>query len=123
MQNFQTPPPKQVLLRLPDDVAAQLARAVPPRQRNKFFVDLVRRQLAQEDTQLVAACEYMNQLEAANPEFAREGQEWVESVLTKPAQVWDRDLTVLPSSESRNRTGAITTWERAIQNEYAIAAR
>ena len=92
MQNFQTPPPKQVLLRLPDDVAAQLARAVPPRQRNKFLVDLVRRQLAQEDTQLVAACEYMNQLEAANPEFAREGQEWVESVLTKPAQAWDRDF-------------------------------
>ena len=41
MLNTPTPAPKQVLLRLPDDVAEKLARAVPPRQRNRYIVDLL----------------------------------------------------------------------------------
>ena len=77
MLNIQTPPPKQVLLRLPEDVEAKLVRAVPPRRRNQYLVDLVRRELDKEDAELVAACEYMNQIEAFNPELVRETQEWV----------------------------------------------
>ena len=45
MLNIQTSPPKQVLLRLPDDVAAKLARVVPPRQRNRYIVDLLKQDL------------------------------------------------------------------------------
>ncbi len=92
MMHIQTNPPKQVLLRLPDDLAAKLARAVPPRKRNAFLIDLVRRELALEDQQLIAACEAMNALEAADPEFAREGQEWVDADLTGSVDDWDPDF-------------------------------
>ncbi len=89
MLNLHTPPPKQVLLRLPDDVAAKLARAVPPRQRNKYLVDLVRRDLAQEDQQLIAACDALNAYEAAHPELLAETQEWLDADLTGSVDDWD----------------------------------
>lgn len=92
MLNIQTPPPKQVLLRLPEDVAAKLVRAVPPRRRNQYLVDLVRRELDKEDAELVAACEYMNQIEASNPELARENQEWVNADLAGLVDEWDPDF-------------------------------
>ncbi len=92
MMHIQTNPPTQVLLRLPDDLAAKLARAVLPRKRNAFLVDLVRRELALEDQQLIAACEAMNALEAADPEFAREGQEWLDADLTGSVDDWDPDF-------------------------------
>ncbi|MDP2371876.1 hypothetical protein [Rhodoferax sp.] len=92
MLNNQTTPPKQVLLRLPDDVAAKLARAVPPRQRNKYLVDLLRQDLEKEDAELVAACEYMNAIEEANPELARETKEWVNADLTGSVDDWDPDF-------------------------------
>jgi hypothetical protein len=89
MLNHHTPPPKQVLLRLPDDVAAKLARAVPPRQRNKFLVELVRRELAQEDVEMVAAAEAMNAIEAAHPELLVKTQEWLDADLTGSVDDWD----------------------------------
>lgn len=92
MLNIQTPPPKQVLLRLPDDVAEKLARAVPPRQRNKFLVDLVRQELEKEDAELVAACEAMNTIEMAHPELLAGTQEWLEANLTGSADDWDPDF-------------------------------
>lgn len=92
MPNTQTLSPKQVLLRLPDDVAAKLARAVPPRQRNQFLVDLVRRELEKEDAELVAACEAMNAIEAAHPELLAETQEWLEADLTGSVDDWDPDF-------------------------------
>lgn len=92
MLNIQTPPPKQVLLRLPDDVAAKLARAVPPRQRNKFLVDLVRQELEKEDAELVAACEAMNAIEATHPELLAEEKEWLEADLTGSVDDWDPDF-------------------------------
>ncbi len=92
MLNIQTNPPKQVLLRLPDDVAAKLARAVPPRQRNKFLVDLVRQELEKEDAELVAACEAMNAIEAAHPELLVETQEWLDADLSGSVDDWDPDF-------------------------------
>ena len=92
MMNTLNVPPRQVLLRLPEDLAAKLARAVAPRQRNRFLVDMLRRRLSEEDPELVAACEYMNALEAAQPELAREGQEWADAALTDPVDVWDPDF-------------------------------
>ena len=100
MLNTQTPSPKQVLLRLPDDVATRLARAVAPRKRNQFLVDLLRRELEKEDAELVAACEAMNALEARDPDFAREGQEWVDAVLTEEddddfdREVFEREFAI-----------------------------
>ncbi len=92
MLNIQTPPPKQVLLRLPDDVAVKLARTVPPRQRNKFLVDLVRQELEKEDAELVAACEAMNAIEMAYPERLAETREWIDADLTGPVDDWDPDF-------------------------------
>ena len=94
MANIQTHAPRQVLLRLPDDVATRLARAVAPRKRNQFLVDLLRRELEKEDAELVAACEAMNALEARDPDFAREGQEWVDAVLTEYDEDDDFDREV-----------------------------
>jgi len=87
--------PKQVLLRLPDELATRLARAVAPRQRNQFLVDLVRQALDLEDAQLQAACTYMNRIEAANPALAREGAEWVGSALTPAVEHSDPDFDLV----------------------------
>lgn len=96
MLNIQTPPPKQVLLRLPDDVAAKLARAVPPRQRNRYIVNLLLQDLqAKEDAQsrmLAEAAERLNELEAQFPELRRETDEWVNAELTESVDVWDADF-------------------------------
>ena len=81
-----------MLLRLPDDVATKLARAVPPRQRNQFLVDLVRRELEKEDPELVAACEAMNAIEAAHPELVAETQQWLDADLTGSVDDWDPDF-------------------------------
>jgi hypothetical protein len=109
MLNLHTPPPRQVLLRLPDDVAAKLARAVPPRQRNNFLVALVRQELEREDAELVAACEAMNALEAAHPELLIETQEWLDADLSGSVDDWDPDF----DRETFEREFAIAQAERA----------
>ena len=92
MLNTQSPPPKHVLLRLPEDVAVKLARAVPPRRRNQFLVDLIREELEKEDAELVAACEAMNAIEAAHPELLIETQEWLDADLSGSVDDWDPDF-------------------------------
>lgn len=96
MLNTQTPPPKQVLLRLPDDVAEKLARAVPSRQRNRYIVDLLKQDLlAKQEAQsrmLAEAADRMNELEAEYPELARESEEWVNAELTESVDAWDPDF-------------------------------
>jgi len=100
MTNIQTSPPKQLLLRLPDDVARKLASTVAPRQRNKFLVELLRRELAKEDAELVASCEYMNALEKQYPEMAKETEEWVNARMTEgedddfDRQVFEREFAI-----------------------------
>ncbi len=110
MLNLLTPPPRQVLLRLPEDVANKLARAVPPRQRNSFLVALVRQELEREDAHLVAACEAMNALEAAHPELLIETQEWLDADLTGSVDQWDSGF----DQESFEREFAIAQAARAI---------
>lgn len=89
MLNTQTHPPKQVLLRLPDDLASKLARAVPSRRRNQFLVDLVRRELDKEDDALMAACEAMNALEGENSALLNETREWLQADLAGSVEDWD----------------------------------
>ena len=103
MLNIQTPPPKQVLLRLPEDLAARLARAVPPRKRNQYLVDLLRQDLEREDAELVAACEALNRWEAAHPEVVKETQEWLDADLTGSVDDWDPDF----DAETFSREAAI----------------
>jgi hypothetical protein len=96
MLNIQIPPPKQVLLRLPDDLAEKLARAVPPRQRNRYIVDLLKQDLqskqAAQSRVLTEAADRMNELEAKYPELAREADEWLNAELTESVDVWDPDF-------------------------------
>ncbi len=96
MLNTQISPPRQVLLRLPEDLAARLARAVPPRGRNQFLVDLIANALAgQQEAHnrvLEKAAKRMNALEAQYPELARETEEWVNAELTDTVDVWDADF-------------------------------
>lgn len=86
MLNLHTPPPKQVLLRLPEEVAAKLARAVRPRQRNRYIVDLLTHDLASKEKavskMLAEAAQRLNEIEAQFPELAQETDEWVNAVLT-----------------------------------------
>ncbi|MGJ7579663.1 hypothetical protein ACSFA3_05715 [Variovorax sp. RHLX14] len=108
MQTHSTPPPKQVLLRLPEDLAARLNRAVPPRKRNKFLVDLVRRELEKEDAELIAACEAMNRMETANPGILAETDDWLNADLTGTADDWDTEF----DAEKFSREAAIAQARR-----------
>ena len=92
MWTTNTPPPKQVLLRLPDDVAAKLARAVPPRKRNQFLIDLVRRELDKEDQALIDACESLSRIEAADSALRAEAAEWLAADLTTSVDKSDPDF-------------------------------
>lgn len=96
MLNTQATPPKQVLLRLPDDVAADLARAVLPGQRNRYIVDLLKQDLLAkreaESRALAASAERMNALDAKCPELARESQEWADAELADAVDAWDPDF-------------------------------
>ena len=87
---------KQVLLRLPEDLAARLARAVPARQRNRYIVDLLKQDLhakqAAQSRMLAEAANRMNELEGLHPELARESDEWVNAELTESVDVWDPDF-------------------------------
>lgn len=113
MLTTRTPPPKQVLMRLPDDVAARLARAVAPRKRNQFLVDLVRRELEKEDQALIDACESLNRMEAENPALLAEATEWLEADLTGSVKEWDSDFDA--ETFSREAVEAQTTLSREPQ--------
>ena len=108
MLTANTPPPRQVLLRLPEDVAAKLARAVAPRKRNQFLIDLVRRELEKEDQSLIDVCEALNRLEAGNPALREEATEWLQADLTGPVNEWDSgfDAAVF-SREAAEAQGAL----------------
>ncbi len=96
MMHTSNTPPRQVLLRLPEDLAAKLARAVAPRQRNRFLVDMLAKGLAEQEEArsqvLIDAAKRMNELEAKHPELLREAREWEAAELTDPVDVWDPDF-------------------------------
>ena len=66
MMHTLNAPPRQVLLRLPEDLAVKLARAVAPRQRNRFLVDMLAKALDEQkqtrDLELISAAIRMNEL-------------------------------------------------------------
>jgi hypothetical protein len=76
---------QQILIRLPYDLACQLAKSVPNRGRNQYVVDVLKRELESEkagkEAQLIAACDGMNAYEAKHPELLAEDKEWDAAVL------------------------------------------
>lgn len=75
----------QVLLRLPDDLAARFAQVVAPRQRGHFLLDLLRRELDRESSELKEAAKRLTELEAGNSILAAEESEWLAAPLATDA--------------------------------------
>ncbi len=75
----------QVLLRLPDDLAARFAQVVAPRERSRFLLDLLRRELDRESKELKEAARRLTEIEAGNPILAAEESEWLGSPLAADA--------------------------------------
>jgi len=66
----------QILIRLPEDVAARFKAAVPARQRNKFVADLVARAVARQENELTRIAAAVTDEERRNPELAQEMRDW-----------------------------------------------
>ena len=109
MLSSNASPPTQVLLRLPDDVAARLARAVAPRKRNQFLIDLLRRELEKEDQALIAACDAMNRMEEESPTLRAETTEWLEAELTASVDASDPDFDAETFSRDAAKAQAALT--------------
>lgn len=71
----------QVLLRLPDDLAARLSHVVASRQRNHYLVELLRRELGRESGDLEQAARRLNEIEAKSAALRRESSRWVKAPL------------------------------------------
>jgi len=67
---------QQILIRLPEDVAARFKAAVPARQRNRFVADLVARAVALQEDELTRIAVAVTDEERRNPELAREMRDW-----------------------------------------------
>ena len=67
---------QQILIRLPEDVAAKLKAAVPARQRNKFVAELVATAVARHEDALAKIATAVTNEEKRNPKIARETRDW-----------------------------------------------
>ena len=67
---------QQILVRLPEEVAARFKAAVPARQRNKFVADLVARAVARQENELTRIAAAVTDEERRNPELAQEMRDW-----------------------------------------------
>ena len=74
--------PKQLLLRLPDELAQRFARLVPSRQRSRFILDLIRSELDRESDMLAQAAQNLTALESGHPAVAAESTQWVAASMT-----------------------------------------
>ncbi len=69
-------PTQQILIRLPEDIAARFKAAVPARQRNKFVAELVARAVARQEDELTRIAAAVTAEERRNPELAQEMRDW-----------------------------------------------
>ena len=67
---------QQILIRLPEEIAARLKAVVPPRQRNKFVSDLVATAIARHEDELAKIATAVTNEEKRNPKIARETRDW-----------------------------------------------
>ena len=77
-----TQKPRQLLLRLPDDLARRFAHVVPSRQRSRFVLDLIRTELDRESAALAKAAQDLTAIESARPRVKAESAKWVAASLT-----------------------------------------
>lgn len=82
---------KQVLVRLPDDLAERLASIVPSRKRSRFLVDLLRKELDRESQALSEAARRLTELEAQDKHLAKEQQLWSGASLVNEVDDFDHD--------------------------------
>jgi hypothetical protein len=67
---------QQILIRLPEDVAARFRAAVPARQRNKFVADLVAKAILRQEDELSKIAVAVSDEERRNPALAQEMRDW-----------------------------------------------
>lgn len=67
---------QQILIRLPEDVAARFKAAVPARQRNKFIANLVAGAVARQEDELTRIAAEVTEDERSNPELVQEMRDW-----------------------------------------------
>jgi hypothetical protein len=71
---------QQILIRLPEDVAAKLKAAVPARQRNRFIADLVAAAVARYEDGLAKIAAAVTDEETCNRKIAQEMRDWEATV-------------------------------------------
>jgi hypothetical protein len=76
---------QQLLLRLPNDLACRFAQVVSQRQRSRFLIDLLRRELDRESKDLIDAAKRLNLAEQVNKSLVAEGDEWLDGALVTSA--------------------------------------
>ena len=79
----------QVLVRLPNDLAERFGNIVPARQRSRFLVELLRRELEREHDSLVEAAKRLTELESADLSATVETSEWLDSGLVEESDPFD----------------------------------
>ena len=67
---------QQILIRLPEDIAARFKEAVPARQRNKFIANLVAGAVASQEDELARIAAAVTEDERSNPELVQEMRDW-----------------------------------------------
>ena len=71
---------QQILIRLPEDVAARFKAAVPARQRNRFVAELVASAVARHEDKLAKIATSVTNDEKRNSKIARETGDWEATV-------------------------------------------
>ena len=71
---------QQILIRLPEEVAAKLKAAVPARQRNKFVAELVATAIARHEDALAKIATAVTNEEKRSPKIAEETRDWEATV-------------------------------------------
>ena len=67
---------QQILIRLPDEIAARFKAAVPARQRNRFVAELVATAVARHEEKLAKIATAVTNEEKRNPSIAQEMRDW-----------------------------------------------
>ena len=67
---------QQILIRLPEDIAARLKAVVPPRKRNKFVADLVTAAIVCHEEKLGRIAAAVTEEERKSPKLRQETREW-----------------------------------------------
>ncbi len=99
---------QQVLVRLPDDLANRFAQVVAPRQRSRFLVELLRRELDRESSELTQAAKRLTELEAQDPQLLTEDGEWLNAPLAADAdEGFDAEVFERQYREAQARDGIV----------------